>query len=186
VANIICYVMSRSTPATALLLAGPSSAGKTTLAAALQRMLPEPWVFLPADLLTDGFPRARPEFISAEMDRRLRHAALLALAAFMDSGFNVIGEAYVWDPGMRELTASVFSHRRAFIVKLQCDLRIREQREAGRPITKGFTRMQERQWNWDFPHDLALDTDETRPEDLAATVWAWLNSDPLPVALRTE
>jgi chloramphenicol 3-O-phosphotransferase len=56
VASIICYVMSSSTPITALLLAGPSSVGKTTLAAALQRMLPEPWVFLPADLLTDGFP----------------------------------------------------------------------------------------------------------------------------------
>jgi chloramphenicol 3-O phosphotransferase len=178
--------MSNSTTATVLLLAGPSSAGKTTLASALQGRLADPWVFLPADVLTEGFPRGRPEFISAGMDRRLRYAALLALAAFVDSGFNVIGEAYVWDPGMRELTASVFADRRAFVVKLECDLRIREEREAGRSVTKGFTRIQERQWNWDFPHDLVLDTGDTQPEDLAAIVQVWLDSDPVPTALRGE
>lgn len=119
---------------TLLLLAGPSSVGKTTLAVALQRMLPEPWVFLPADVLTNGFPRDRREFISIEMDQRLRRAALRALTAFIDAELNVIGEAYVWDPGMRELAASVFKGRRVFVVKLECDVRIREEREGRRAI----------------------------------------------------
>jgi len=178
--------MSSPSVSTALLLAGPSSVGKTTLAAALQRRLSEPWVFLPADVLTEGFPRDRREFITVDMDQRLRRAALLALTAFMDARFNVIGEAYVWDPGMRELAAAVFRGRRAFVVKLQCALRIREQREAGRTINTGYTQMQESQWNWNFQHDLVLDTGDAEPEELAASVRAWLSSDPVPVALAPE
>lgn len=178
--------MSRPSISTALLLAGPSSVGKTTLAAALQRTLSEPWVFLPADMVTDGFPRGRCEFISVEMDQRLRQAALLALSAFMDAGFNVIGEAYIWDPGMRELAASVFRGRRAFVVKLHCELRIRERREAGRPVNRGLTRMQDSQWNWDFPYDLALDTGDAQPEELAASLRVWLSRHPVPAALARE
>ncbi len=125
--------MSGPSISTALLLAGPSSVGKTTLAAALQRTLSEPWVFLPADVLTDGFPPGRREFISVEVDRRLRQAALLALTAFIDAGFNVIGEAYIWDPGMRELAASVFRGRGG--IRRQAPLRAPHPRAArGRSV----------------------------------------------------
>jgi len=84
-----------------LLLAGPSSSGKSSLAAALQAVLPEPWIFLPADALTAGFPRDRPAHISTETDHRLRRGAFAALMAFMDAGLNVIGEQYVWEPWAR-------------------------------------------------------------------------------------
>ena len=45
-------------------LAGPSSAGKTSLALAFQRVAEEPWFFFEADRLSGGFPSSRSEFVT--------------------------------------------------------------------------------------------------------------------------
>jgi chloramphenicol 3-O-phosphotransferase len=130
---------------TLLLLAGPSSSGKAT---ALKRALPDLWVFLPADALTAGAPTDRVDLVSLDVDRRLRHGALLALTAFMDAGLNVIGEEYISDHWGRDMARSVLQGRRVFVVKLLCSLAVREEREARRAIHAGFTRKQGLEWNW--------------------------------------
>lgn len=55
-----------------LLLAGPSSAGKSSLAREFELAAPEPWFFFEADLMSGGFPRGRPEFVTLAWDRRVR------------------------------------------------------------------------------------------------------------------
>jgi chloramphenicol 3-O-phosphotransferase len=45
----------------------------------------------------------------------VHEAALVALTAFTNAGFNVFGEAYIWNRGMLELAASVFGSRWAFV-----------------------------------------------------------------------
>jgi adenylylsulfate kinase-like enzyme len=86
----VAKLLSAEMAASGLLLAGPSSSGKTALATALQRVLRDPWLYLPSDALTAGFPKDRAEFVSIDTDRRLRTGALAALLAFMDAGLNVI------------------------------------------------------------------------------------------------
>ncbi len=168
-----------------LFLAGPSSAGKSSLARALQAALPEPWVLLQADTISDGYPRSRPEFVTIVLDRRLRTATMLAIRGFLDAGLNVIAEQGLWDEWARPVAARIFSSYSAFVVQLRCDLAIREARETSRTeIRPGFTRWQEENEPWDMRHDFAIDTDSEAPHVLAARVAVWLSSGPHPTAFR--
>ncbi len=167
----------------ALFLAGPSSSGKSSVAKALQEVLSEPWVFLPADRVSSGYPKLRKEFVTLELDRRLRYATMLATRSFLDAGLNVIAEQGLWDEWALPIAASVFSHYRAFVVQLQCDVIVREAREAQREeIRQGFTRWQETNERWTFPCDLLVNTEHEPAEAVARTVAAWLNASPTPTA----
>ena len=168
-----------------LILAGPSSSGKSSLALALQSVLPEPWLFLPADRLTAGFPRHREEFVSIDWDRRLRRGCVLAARGFLEAELNVILEQYLWEPWARKMAAEVLSPLPVFVIRLQCELETLEKREARRSdIFKGTARDQSQRWNWDFPHDLVIDSTSEAPATLAIRLADWWSARPSPTALR--
>lgn len=169
----------------ALFLAGPSSSGKSSLAKALQDVLSEPWVFLAADMVSSGYPRHRKEFVTIELDRRLRYATMLATRSFLDAGLNVIAEQGLWDEWALPIAASIFSHYRALVVRLHCDLDVREAREAQREeIRSGFTRWQEMNERWIFPRDLLVDSEHEPANAVARRVASWLRTSPTPTAFR--
>src|SRR6266567_1736195 len=83
------------------------------------------------------------------------------------------------------MAASLVEGRHVLVVKLRCELGIRERRETARPeIDRGWTRLQDSTWNWDFAYDLHLQTDDATPADLADQVAFWLRTDPVPTVFE--
>src|SRR6266568_1018788 len=109
---MMAHLAANEAAPSGILLSGPSSAGKTTLARALQDALPAPWVIAPADALCEGFPSWRPEFVTAEWDHRLREACVRAAAGLIDAGLNVILEQGLWDPWGQATAARLLSPAR--------------------------------------------------------------------------
>ena len=140
-------------------------------------------MFLPADEVSAGYPKERKEFVTLEWDRRLRHGTMLATRGFLDAGVNVIAEQGLWDEWAISVAATIFSPYRAFVVRLRCELAVREAREAERAeILSGFTRWHESNLPWDFHHDLVIDSDHEDPATLARRVAWWLRTSPTPTA----
>lgn len=83
------------------------------------------------------------------------------------------------------MAAEVLSPLSVFAIRLQCDLETLEKREARRSdIFKGTPRDQAQRWNWNFPHDLILDSTSEAPATLATRLADWLSGHPSPTALR--
>jgi chloramphenicol 3-O phosphotransferase len=167
------------------LLSGPSSAGKTTLAAALQDALPGPWVIAPADALCAGFPSHRLEFVALEWDHRLREACVRAAVGLIGAGLNVILEQGLWDPWGQAMAARLLGPARFFVVGVVCELGVAESREAARfgHVTGLARRQREEVLASGMPGDLIVDSTRGGPAELAARIAQWLAEDPLPAAL---
>ena len=166
-------------------LAGPSSAGKTSLALAFQRIAHEPWFFFEADRLSGGFPSNRSEFVTLEWDRRAREASARAARGILDAGFGVIVELGLFDPWDRAKVATLFADRPAFLVRVRCDLATLERREEVRGDRHvGTARRQFEQLKGMIPFDREVVTDSAPPDQLAHDLAEWLASDPVPTALH--
>ena len=165
-------------------LAGPSSAGKTSLALAFQHITDEPWFFLEGDRLSGGFPSNRPEFVTLEWDRRVREACARAARGILEAGLGVIVELGLFDPWGRAKLATLFAGFPTFVVRVSCDLGTLEQRERARGDRHVGTAR--RQWEQleGIPFDHELVTDSAPPEQLAHNLVRWLASDPVPQALH--
>ncbi|MGH9225226.1 MAG: phosphotransferase-like protein [Acidimicrobiales bacterium] len=164
-------------------LAGPSSAGKTSLARAFQRIADEPWFFFEGDLFSGGFPRDRSEFVTLEWDRRVREACARAAVGILKAGLGVIVELGFFDPWGRANVATIFSGLPAFIVRVHCDPAVLEAREQARGDRfQGTARRQCKQLEG-IPSDFDLVSDAFPPEQLAEELASWLASDPVPRAI---
>lgn len=166
---------------------GPSSAGKTSLADAVQQLDERLWLTVRADQL-DVFPCQRAEFVTADNDRRLREGVMRTAVGFLDLGFNVINEQFIADPVGGALARRVLGAAGFLAVQLRCDLATAEEREARRAgLYPGVARQQaaeiERRPSI---ADLLLDTTTAAPAELAATVIDWLASGPTATALRLD
>jgi chloramphenicol 3-O phosphotransferase len=104
-----------------LVLNGGSSAGKTSLAQALQDLMPQPWMLLGIDVFWMALPprqldldRVEPAYYSWRMEThggkkhfvvepadvldRAMYARYRATAAYLDAGLNVIADEVLWKP----------------------------------------------------------------------------------------
>lgn len=164
-----------------VLLVGPSSAGKTSLARAVQRIADRPWFFYEGDVLSGGFPPARPEFVTVEWDHRVREGAARAARGLLEAGLEVIVELGLFDPWGRATVASVLSPFPTFVVRLRCDLEILERRELLREDRfPGTARSQAEQLEGlPFDHDILTDlsSPEVLAEGLLRTYWDFLGFD---------
>ncbi len=164
-------------------LAGPSSAGKTSLALAFQRVTDEPWFFFEADRLSGGFPSNRSEFVTLEWDRRAREASARAARGILEAGLGVIVELGLFDPWGRAKVASLFAGLPAFVVRVGCDLTTLERRERARGDRNAGTARRQFEQLEGLPFDREVVTDSAPPEQLAHDLAQWLASDPVPRAL---
>jgi chloramphenicol 3-O phosphotransferase len=176
-------VVREDAPPQCVLLAGPSSAGKSSLARAVQRVASRPWFFFEGDRLSGGFPQGRPEFVTLDWDRRVREGCARAARGLVEAGLDVIVELGLWDPWGRAAAARVLAGLPVYIVRVRCDLATLEDRERRRGDRLLGTAIRQSAELQGVPFDYDVVTDDSTPEVLAKDLLAWLATGPAPVAL---
>jgi chloramphenicol 3-O phosphotransferase len=175
-----------------LFLNGTSSAGKTSIAKAFQRLYGEPTLYASVDAFIFMFAdhvrandavrrRVLPPVISAF------HRALPGLAA---CGFPVVVDHVVESRAWIEECAMALTGVRAYFVGVHCPLVLLEERERNRGDRQvGFARWQFERVHCFGDYDFTIDTSTQSPEDGAQKLIALLGSDLTPRAfarIRSE
>lgn len=181
---------------TIIILNGTSSAGKTSLVLALQKILPEPFL----DSGIDKFIWMLPERYldqplwdevlglatqAGNVGHKLMTGMHYAIAALSRTGNHVIADHVLVEPKWLQECASLFSELPAFFIAVRCPLEIVEEREQARKNrTLGQARAQ-----FDIVHshdiyDFEVDTSLYGPKDCALQIKAYLESDNPPHAFK--
>ena len=171
-----------------VLLNGPSSAGKTTVAHALADLLPTPWLVMPADLFHAIRSRPRAQFSEEQWQsvfRKTRAAYHRAVVGAAEAGCDVIADHVLSEPWrlseLLELTVTCD----VLLVHVTCDAEELDRREVRRGDRDSGTAR--RQLNAVFAHgdcDLIVDTTRMASSDAAAAIVALLESPPRPTAFE--
>jgi chloramphenicol 3-O-phosphotransferase len=157
----------------AILLCGVSSAGKTSLARAIQRQSSEVFYLLSID---DFISMAGERAIEADFARVVLEAVenlCHTLRVLCDLGRNVIADVVCVNDGTETLAALIESMRQrpVLLVGVACDLVELERRERERGDREtGQARWQVEHAYGDMPSDLIADTTRESPEICAAAV----------------
>ncbi len=153
-----------------VLLNGAPSAGKTTLARALHRALPEPTFYLSLDDFRQGI---RVEFWTGEthvrdLFRRMVAAYLKSLEAVAEQGIDVVAEAVVL-PDVAELYAPLFARFDVTLVGVRCPLAVSRRREARRSDRRnGPVELDVPEFELVHAHDYVLEVDTSvEPTDVS-------------------
>jgi chloramphenicol 3-O phosphotransferase len=147
-----------------LLLNGPSSAGKSTLAKEIQKCAVDPYIHVQWDsflaMIPDESAHAKQGSRQniVPLMRNCMHAAVLNLYG---QGLNVI-----WDNAMHpsrwKSVAEEFADSRIFLVGVTCDVEELERRELVRGNrTVGMARTQAEEMHVNIDYDLHVDTTQT-------------------------
>jgi chloramphenicol 3-O phosphotransferase len=172
-----------------VVLNGTSSAGKTTLAKALQDTLPTPYLLVGIDTVVFALPRrylneqwqdvyrytyAGDRIVSirpTEYGDRLIRGLHASVAALADEGLDVIVDHVLTEAGWVDHLERTFAGRPVVRVAVTCPLAVTEERERARnDRTLGQARAQ-----FDLVHrhlkpDVTLDTSTVDPAQGAALV----------------
>ena len=170
---------SKSTPGKIIIINGPSSSGKTTLALALQKQLDIPFIRFSFDLFLDhkAFPMEgiRNGTFSWEAMRpsvfRGLHQCLPALAT---AGNNILFDHIIETREWLHHLISLVSELDVFFVGLHCSLPELERRE----IERGNRRTGEARQDFESVHsitsyDLELDSENLLEDNVARLIQAW-------------
>lgn len=171
-----------------VLLNGPSCAGKTSLANALARQLPTPWLVMPVDLFHHIRSRPQSKLAPDQWQRvfqETRSAYHRALAGAALAGCDVIGDHVLSEPWRLTEQLALTSGLDVLLVHVTCDLDELERRERHRSDREpGTARAQA---DVVFAHgdcDFVVDTTQAKPEACAARVAVLLDSPPKETAFE--
>lgn len=168
-------------PGKIILLNGPSSAGKSTLARRLQALLPEPFWHYGIDLFRDA--RVLPwdrivqgEFPWHDLRPQFHEGYRRSLAAFAQSGSNLIADYIVESEESLARMVELLQGLDVFFVGVHCGLLELERRE----VARGDRRKGEARADFATTHalctyDLEIDSTRCAVDELAAAVlrgWA--------------
>ncbi len=172
--------LSRKEQGRVLLLNGPSSAGKTTLAAALQKKLDHPAFVFSVDSLLAACPGDADSIVGAVAKTRLPlieafHGSIEAAAragawVIVD---HVVGESADWVADLLHRLASLPLQP----VQVTCSRNVLREREAGRTDRRPDRAHAERQCesiHLPLPGELVVDTTSVSPDECAAALLALL------------
>ncbi len=191
-----------------VVLNGTSSAGKTTVAKALQRQLDEPYVLAGIDQAVFMLP---PQYLVPPLWGRvfeyeyaggeltairpgpLGHDLMAALhravGAYAEAGLHVIVDHVLLDRRWLDDMAALYAEHRVWFVGVRCPLAVVEERErARRDRTIGQVRAQFDMVHAGCRYDFEIDTSLHTPEDCARLIVAHMQATPAPRAfadLRT-
>ena len=192
--------------ATILLLVGTSSVGKSTLGQALQAILPEQYLLLGLD---DVFRMVAPRWggglggpLSVHgfrydhtlgdpsitirygaVGRAVLHGMHQAVAAFAQTGTNVIVDDMLLDRDVLSGWARALAPYQTYLVKVRASLATLEERETHRGTPYGLARGHYAVN--DVPvFDRLIDTTNTAAVDAANNLVIWLQTNPQPMALQ--
>jgi chloramphenicol 3-O phosphotransferase len=172
-----------------VLLNGPGSVGKSSVAAALQAIAARPLLHLSMDRFCEMLPAhlrdhadtfrfdagtvgGRPvtEVITGATGTILLTAMRRTVAVLADAGFDVVVDD-VWLDGEPEDYASLLSGHRVFRVGLTADLATLEAREAARgDRMPGLSRAQIGHVHTGVSYDLVIDMSATAPQEAARRI----------------
>lgn len=176
-----------------ILLNGTSSAGKSTLAKALQTLLAEPYLHIGIDTMVFALPKRylypplwqevfkytwppkgsdadliiEPGPLGYQLVSGLHHT----IAALAQTGNNVIVDHVLLDPQWVRECATVLGHLPALFVGVYCPLEVVEQRERDRQDrTLGQARAQFHKVHAHGLYDVTVDTSQATTEACAETI----------------
>jgi len=160
-------------PPDVILLNGTSSAGKTSLARALQRRAGIPLLHASLDTFTDMFLW---EAVTDPAERRACHAAGVdhfhrALAMFAAAPFGLVVDHLLLQPAWQEATRTALARRRVHFIGVHCPLAVLEAREKLRPdrhpglAARQFAHIHANQ-TYDFEIDTSVETPESGAEKI--------------------
>lgn len=191
------------TPGHVIILNGTSSAGKSSLAKALQAQLADPYLHLGIDTIVFALPKRylnpplwheifqytwpEPGVMEIEagpMGHRLISGLHHTVAALAQAGNNVIVDHVLLDPGWVHECAHLLSGLPALLVGVICPLAVVEQRERDRQDrTLGQARAQFDKVHAHGLYDVTVDTSLAPPEVCAAQLSSQINSSARSAAL---
>ena len=181
-------------PGKIIILNGTSSSGKTSIVAALQDMLAEPFLDAGIDKFIWMLPRRymnRPLWnevlgLATEagpVGQRLMSGMHQTISALSRAGNNVVADHVLVERQWLLECSRLFSELPALFVGVRCPLEIVEQREASRQDrTLGQARAQLHLVHAHGIYDLEVNTAESSPEDCALQIKQRLENDSLPQA----
>ena len=191
---------------TIIFLNGTSSAGKTTLAHALQDLLPEPYIHVALDQFRDGMP-ARFRGLNApvgtdgerglnvvpvnesgspftlvrfgETGKKMLRGMRRAIVAMVNEGNNVIIDDIILEPEFLDDYLDAFEGLRVYFVGVRCPLDVINEREKSRPGRFPGTAL----GHFETCHshgvyDAEVDTSVTLPDECAREVYRVIKSSP--------
>jgi chloramphenicol 3-O phosphotransferase len=169
-----------------LLLNGTSSAGKTSLAKALQASLPQQYLHVQLNALRDMEPAG---YFSREQasSGALRVAALCramhaTVAEFATHGQNVIFDHVLSDEAWHYLFED-FTEQRLYLIGVHCSIEalVRRGRSRG-DREQGLAQSQVGQIHENREYEFSVDTSRSPPSECANALAVWLQQDPVPTA----
>jgi chloramphenicol 3-O phosphotransferase len=187
-----------------IILVGGSSAGKTSLAKALQDQLDETYVLMGIDMFWLSLPpkqldldRVEPQYYSWKMEKRddkdvfrvipgplldeLMNGRYYAIQAFLDRGFNVIADEVLWKPEWYAECRKALSNYDVTFVHVYCSDEEGARREAARGDRHaGWNRGSAYYSKLNCPSfDLEIDTTSNTPDECATKLKKALGADML-------
>jgi chloramphenicol 3-O phosphotransferase len=173
-----------------ILLNGTSSAGKTSIARALQSAHTEPLVYLGWDAFAASIP---PQFvgednpiITPEQADRLIAGYHRSVAAYAEPGNHVVLDALLLKPSWVADLRELLKGQRVCFVGVRCPLDEVERREATRGDRKaGTARAQFEAVHSNGRYDIEVNTAELSPEAAARRILDFLAHTPDPTAFRS-
>ncbi|MGQ0510157.1 MAG: phosphotransferase-like protein [Betaproteobacteria bacterium] len=168
---------------TAIVLHGPTSAGKTTLAKALQANAPAPAFHISLDAFVTMSNR-RDMRSDQERARAYKlHCENLrsTLSRIALTEFDIILDLVLRDEAELQACLKALSGRATFLIGVSAPLHVLEARERERPDrASGVAKEQVADPAYNRQYDLRIDTSRTSPEAAAAEVRKLVNAGSLP------
>ena len=190
-------------PGTIIFLNGSSSAGKTTLAHALQNNLISPYQHVALDQFRDGLPDKfrglnapagtegsrglnvvpadghTTKIVFGETGITLLKGMRRAIAAMADAGNNIIVDDIILHEDFLEDYLQVFAHLQVYFVGVHCALSVVNEREAKRPgrfpgTAAGHLEI----CHAHSTYDIEVDTGTQSVDDCSSKVISRLQRDP--------
>jgi chloramphenicol 3-O phosphotransferase len=171
-------------PVQVILLNGVSSAGKTSLAAAIQRRMPQPWLTMGVDTMIVGMPpqyNATHDGLLFYADGRVvvgpKFAALeaawrIGLGAMARSGLRLVLDEVLFDgPESQRQWNAALAGLEVLWVGVKCDLAVLEAREKARgDRVIGMAAKQLAFVHDGIVYDLEVDTSRVSTEECAEEI----------------
>jgi len=166
-------------PGKIIIINGPSSSGKTTLALALQKQLAMPFVRFSFDLFIDhkAFPSEQiknGKFSWEQMRPSVFRGLHLCLAALTTAGNNIIFDYIIETKAWLYELISLIADLDVFFVGVRCSLPELERRE----IQRGDRRPGEARQDFETVHsiptyDLVIDSEHPLEDNVILLIQAW-------------
>lgn len=167
---------------TIIYLNGVSSAGKSSLAVALQQILDAPYAHVALDHFAPMVPKQGGEAFFHRYAVAAMHGCVAAFAA---AGANVIVDQVLLEPAWFADAVRRLQDYDVWFVGVHCALPELERRERERGDRRaGQARGQLQRTHAHGPYDLEVETTQGSPHEVALQITRRMHSGPLPLAFR--